>query len=437
MPQSGNLTVRGVNGCGNGTVSANYGITVNPLPGAAGTITGTAAVCQGQSGVAYSVPAITGATSYSWTYSGTGATITGTTNSVTISFAANATSGNLTVRGVNGCGNGTVSANYAITMNLLPSQPAITAGGPTTFCTGGSVTLTSSTGTSYLWSTGATTQSINVTTSGSYTVQVTNAAGCQSIASAATAVTVNALPVQPTITASGPTTFCTGGSVTLTSSAGTTYLWSTGATTQSINVSSSGSYTVRVTNAANCQSPLSAATTVTVNTLPVVNAGTDRTIPNGTSTTLNATVTGASPFTYSWTPASQLVNATIEDPTTVNLTSTTIFTLTATSTVTGCSNTDAITIGISGGALSSIPTATPGTICAGATVQLSAGAGGGSGTYTYSWTSIPAGFTSTAANPTVTPAVNTTYYVAVNDGFSTVNSNVSVTVNALPPHSRL
>ena len=66
-------------------------ITVNPLPGAAGTITGTAAVCQGQSGVAYSVPAITGATSYSWTYSGTGATITGTTNSVTISFAANAT----------------------------------------------------------------------------------------------------------------------------------------------------------------------------------------------------------------------------------------------------------------------------------------------------------------------------------------------------------
>jgi len=63
----------------------------------------------------------------------------------------------------------------------------------------------------------------------------------------ATTVTVNALPAAPTITASGPTTFCIGGSVTLTSSAGTSYLWSTGATTQSINVTTSGSYTVRIT----------------------------------------------------------------------------------------------------------------------------------------------------------------------------------------------
>ena len=63
----------------------------------------------------------------------------------------------------------------------------------------------------------------------------------------------------PTITAGGPTTFCAGGSVTLTSSAGTTYLWSNGATTQSINVTSSGSYTVRVTNASGCQSAASVA----------------------------------------------------------------------------------------------------------------------------------------------------------------------------------
>ena len=98
---SGNLTVRGLNSCGYGTVSPAYAIMVSSVPAAAGTITGTAAVCQGQSGVAYSVPAIAGATSYSWAYTGTGATITGTTNSVTISFASNATSGNLTVRGVN------------------------------------------------------------------------------------------------------------------------------------------------------------------------------------------------------------------------------------------------------------------------------------------------------------------------------------------------
>ena len=47
----------------------------------------------------------------------------------------------------------------------------------------GSITLTSGAGTSYLWSNGETTQSINVTASGSYTVQVTDANGCQSAAS--------------------------------------------------------------------------------------------------------------------------------------------------------------------------------------------------------------------------------------------------------------
>lgn len=101
-------------GCSSYSASAT--ITVNPVPAASGTITGSGTVSQGQSNVAYSVGAIANATSYSWTYSGTGATINGSTNTPTITFAANATSGNLTVRGVNGCGNGIVSANYPITV---------------------------------------------------------------------------------------------------------------------------------------------------------------------------------------------------------------------------------------------------------------------------------------------------------------------------------
>ena len=68
--------------------------------------------------------------------------------------------------------------------------------------------------------------------------------------------------------------------------------------------------------------------------------------------------------------------------------------------------------------LSSTPTATPGTLCAGENVQLHAIASGGSGSYTYTWTSTPAGFTSTLANPIANPAVNTTYNVAVFDGFT-------------------
>ena len=148
------------------------------------------------------------------------------------------------------------------------ATPTITAGGPTTFCAGGSVNLTSSAGTTYLWSNGATTQSINVTIAGSYSVRVKNAGGCQSAASAATLVTVNTLPITPTITAGGPTTFCAGGSVTLTSSPEATYLWSNAATTQSINITTAGSYSVRVKNASGCQSASSVATIVTVNALP-------------------------------------------------------------------------------------------------------------------------------------------------------------------------
>ncbi|MBN4051443.1 hypothetical protein JYU16_01365, partial [bacterium AH-315-M05] len=154
--------------------------------------------------------------------------------------------------------------SFTLTISETPiAIPTITASGPTTFCVGGSVTLTSSAAVSYLWSPGGeTTQSIVVTTSGGYQVTTTDANGCVR-SSAFTAVTVNPNPT-PTITASGPTTFCQGSSVTLTSSASVSYLWSTGATTQSIVVTTSGSYTVTVTDGNGC-SGTSAPTTVTVN----------------------------------------------------------------------------------------------------------------------------------------------------------------------------
>src|SRR2546423_6025477 len=104
---------------------------------------------------------------------------------------------------------------YTAPFRPLPT-PVITAGGPTTFCTGGSVTLTASSASSYLWSSGATTQSITVNASGSYSVTVTDANGC-SATSSATAGTVDPLPI-PHIPAGGPTTFCAGSNVTLTAS---------------------------------------------------------------------------------------------------------------------------------------------------------------------------------------------------------------------------
>ncbi len=416
---AGNYTVQVTNasGCLSAASVATI-VTVNALP-VTPTITagGPTTFCDGGS---VTLTSSAGST-YLWS---TGAT----TPSINVTTAGSYA---VKVTNANGCLSA-ASVATIVTVNALPVTPTITAGGPTTFCDGGSVTLTSSAGSTYLWSTSATTPSINVTTAGSYTVKVTNASGCLSAASVATIVTVNALPVTPTITAGGPTTFCDGGSVTLTSSAGSTYLWSTGAITPSINVTTAGNYTVQVTNASGCQSTASAATTVNVNLLPEVNAGTDATIPNGTSTTIDATVTGTGPFTYSWTPSAQLISALTEDPTTVNLSTTTVYTLTATSLATSCSNANEVTITISGGALSSTPIATPGIVCAGANIQLHAIASGGSGSYTYTWTSTPIGFTSSIANPIANPTINTTYNVAVFDGFTTVNSQVVVMVNALP-----
>jgi len=106
---------------------------VCPLPDNAGSISGTATLCQGQLNVPYSVPVINNANSYIWSYSGTGVTINGTTNSVTIDFASNATSGNLTVKGNNHCGDGNVSPDFTITVNSIPSAP--TAGTHTPYGT--------------------------------------------------------------------------------------------------------------------------------------------------------------------------------------------------------------------------------------------------------------------------------------------------------------
>ncbi|MBK9062418.1 MAG: carboxypeptidase regulatory-like domain-containing protein [Acidobacteria bacterium] len=159
----------------------------------------------------------------------------------------------------------------------LPT-PTITPGGPTTFCAGGSVTLNSSSAAGNQWYLngnpigGATSQAYAATASGSYTVVVTTA-GCTSAASAATAVTVNPIPATPTITPGGPTTFCIGGSVFLTSSAASGNQWSRdgnpigGATGQTYEAAVSGTYTV-VTTASGCASAASAGTTVTVKPAP-------------------------------------------------------------------------------------------------------------------------------------------------------------------------
>src|SRR5262249_19723061 len=129
---------------------------------------------------------------------------------------------------------------------------------------------------SYSWSNGKTTQAITVTTSGSFSVTVTDAHGCTATSSS---VTTNAhtLPV-PVVTAVGPTTYCIGdpASYLTTSSNGYFYQWKkgtvfvTGATTQNYQPTSNGSYKIQISDNIGCTKLSSTSVKVTANPLPTV-----------------------------------------------------------------------------------------------------------------------------------------------------------------------
>ena len=119
--QSVSVNYHDANGC-TAASSTVYPVTVNPIPGVAGMITGTAVLCQASTGIAYSVGAVSSATSYTWTLvPGTAGVITGNSNSITIDWSA-AFSGtaSLTVKGVNNCGNGASSPAFSILVNPKP-----------------------------------------------------------------------------------------------------------------------------------------------------------------------------------------------------------------------------------------------------------------------------------------------------------------------------
>jgi PKD repeat protein len=376
-------------------------VTVNPTPSAPTISAGGATTfCSGGS---VTLTSTTGA-SYLWS---TGAT----TQSITAT-----TAGTYTCKVVSGGCQSPNSNSITVTVNPTPAAPTITAGGSTTFCSGGSVTLTSSAGNTYLWSNGATTQSITATTAGTYTVQVTNPSGCQSAASSATTVTVNPTPAAPTITAGGSTTFCSGGSVTLTSSAGNTYLWSNGATTQSITATTAGTYTVQVTNPSGCQSAASSATTVTVNptpAAPTITAGGSTTFCSGGSVTL----TSSAGNTYLWSngATTQSITATTAGTYTVQVTN-----------PSGCQSAASSATTVTVNPTPAAPTVTAGgptTFCSGGSVTLTSSAGN-----TYLWSSG-------ATTQSITATTAGTYTVQVTNPSgcqSAASSATTVTVNPTP-----
>jgi hypothetical protein len=137
--------------------------------------------------------------------------------------------------------------------------PVVTPGPTAGFCPGKTVTLTSSLAQTYNWSSGAATRSIDVGMAASYQVTATDHFGCQGT-SAAVTVAAYPAPAVPTIASSG--VLCAGSSITLTSTAATSYLWSSGQTTRAITVTTAGTYTVTTTDANGCTAEASFVATL-------------------------------------------------------------------------------------------------------------------------------------------------------------------------------
>ena len=178
-------------------------------------------------------------------------------------------------------------------IDAVTTPPTILAGGPTTFCQGDSILLTSSQNTGNVWSNGATTKSIRVKTAGSYSVSYNDGSGCGVLTSTPTVININPLPI---VAISGNLGICSGGTTTLDAGAGfSSYRWSTSAVTRTITVNSASTFAVTVTNANGCKATASASTTASPPSVPVISGTTI--FCQGSSTTLDA---GAGFSTYSW-----------------------------------------------------------------------------------------------------------------------------------------
>lgn len=384
---AGDYFVTNTNPCGNVT-SNHIVITVNPvLTAAVITSGGATTFCEGENVI------LSGNIGGKWNNNATTATLTVTT------------SGDYYVTKTNACGSVT-SNHIVVTVNPKPTASVITAGGSTTFCVGDDVRLSGNV--AGVWSNGATTPTINVTTAGDY--YVTNSNACGDVTSNHIVVTTNPLISAAVITANGATTFCQGGSVILSGNNGGK--WSNNATTASITVTESGDYYVTKTNA--CGIVTSNHITVTTNPLPTAFTGSNTSICNGNSVQLgSAAISG---HTYLWTPSTGLSSTSIANPIASPIVTTT-YALTETITATGCDATNTVTVTIS-----SAPTIST-SACVGGSVSFSATATGSD--VTYQWRNGTVNLTNGGNISGATSATLTINPVDISD--ASANYNVVVT----------
>lgn len=192
-----------ITGC-QSMMSGSVTVTMNPLPAAAGAITGPTDVCQNAT-VTYSTAAITNASTYTWSVPTWTTIVSGQgTSQITLFVNTAGVSGNITVMGQNACGGGAISS---IAINVMAAPTVNATATPGNICAGNSTTINAGgNGTSFVWSGGMTTQSAVVYPTGNttYNVTVTGSNGCTT--SGNVSVTVHQLP---TVTLTLPeTNFC-------------------------------------------------------------------------------------------------------------------------------------------------------------------------------------------------------------------------------------
>jgi Ig-like domain CHU_C associated len=414
--------------CGNPT---SNNITLVPYADVFGAINGASSVCPNQTNVSAWVDTAID-TTVNWTVSGAP---TWNTYGTAVIFTAPA-SGSVTVTAdatdAHGC---TKSATKTISVDVPTAS--INANGPTTFCAGGSVTLTANSGASWSWSTGESTQSINVSQGGTYTVTVANATGCTASASKA----VNVL-TKPTATVSGGGGTC-GGSATisaaLTGTAPFTVLWSDGVTQTTSGSSVSRQvapaqqtvYSVSSVTDAHCTNYGNGFATVVPDNPPAATVGGSATICAGQQATLLATLnSGIAPWSITWS------DGYVQSGITGTTVSRNVFPA-ASTTYTVTSLSDAYCSGTATGSavitVNTAPTITTQprsqTVRKNSTVTLTVAASS-STTPSYQWYRGASGDTSTpvgTGSSYTTPKLGTTtsYWVRVTNSCGSTNSNTA------------
>lgn len=447
------LTVTDSKGC-----TATDMVTVTPLANPvvnAGSDKSLVA-CVGDTTFIGGVPAVvsggTGPFTYLWSPS-TGLSNTSAQNPLVTGISAT-TSYQLLVTDANGC----QGADFVI-VNLLPSTLQAEAGNAGVVCAaantpvqiGGNPTAAGGTAPySYSWSNGALLSdstapnpSATVSTTTTFYVTVTDSKGCVAIDSVVVKQNVSPLAVAGT-----DTTLCAGFGVTLggvpTATSGTApyqYSWTP---TTGLNNNNTANplavpqvttvYIVVVTDSNGCQA--SDEVTITVLPNPVADAGPDVSLTScaGDSVRIGGSPTGtggAGNYTYSWSPSVGISDTASSNPYVAGITNSQLYAVTVTD-ANGCSAVDAVVVAVVPSTLTA-EAGNGGAICAGSGVNIQLGgsptAVGGAAPFTYSWS----GGLAAIANPVVSPASTTTYYLTITDskGCQAVDS-VVVVVNPLP-----